>query len=162
MDCTFEGTLIAELDTDEFDAAGQVCHCLPCLSIHVSLFAGNFAFPTASTSSPMSTSSTDNGDNMVSCGFQPSHAGFGQFKGDMLTGKPSTHVAAFNRSPYMFGALVHYACSMPAYYAPFVANMAYRLAPPSDIVFNLAVLKQTPCTPVWFRLLRQHRPASIQ
>lgn len=151
MDCTFEGTLVAEPDMDEFDAAGQVpaVAAWSAPSIQASLNAGNFASPTASTPglvySPMSTSSTalsDDGDRMASFGFQPAHTSVGQPEVDMLTGKPSTYVAAFDRSPYTFGDLTHYAGSTPAY-VPFVANMANRLAPPSDAVFNPVILERT-------------------
>ena len=143
MDYTVEATLIAEPDMDEFDVAAWT---VP--SIQASLYAGDFASPSASTPSlvysPMSTSSTassDDGNRTVGLGFQHTSTSFGHTDIDMFTGKLST-LPAFDRSPCTFGDIAHYAGSTPAQ-TPFVVNMPSRLAPPSDTVFNPVILERT-------------------
>lgn len=129
---TTEATLVAEPDMDEFDGAGQVppAAAWSAPSIQASLYAGEVASPSLSTPglaySPMSTSSSDDGDRV-------------------FAGKPSSHAAAAaDCSPYTFGDLAHYAGGAPSY----SNSMPSRLAPPSDAVFNPVLIERMVAHPV--------------
>ncbi|GJE92217.1 hypothetical protein PsYK624_083700 [Phanerochaete sordida] len=135
-DVAMEATLVAEPDMDDF-AGAPTLSALAAPARQAALYAGDASSPSLSTPglaySPMSTTSSDDGDRAALAACRPSAppteaAGTKPFAGDFATW--ATGAAAYPGS--RFAAL-----------EPFVVDPPARLPPPSEAVSNPVLLESS-------------------
>lgn len=143
MAITMEATLVAEPDMDDF-ARAPALSALAAPALQASLYAGDVSSPPVSTPglaySPMSTTSSDDGDRVTQLSFRhiPSSLGYSEVCADASVGKP----LARDFSPWTAGNAVFSGNKLVAL-EPYVVSPPARLPPLSEAVSNPVLLERS-------------------